>query len=464
MGFYLCLLSFTLCYVAARRSLVSGLIVSLGVGYVFGITRANIPDTASYFIFDSGVLGLYAVQLFRPLTQALKLRVEGLQAWIELLIFWPIVMFFLPAQDLMIRLVGLRTSVFLLPFLLLGARLMPEERYKLALGLAGLNLLALVFAGAEFFIGVQEFFPRNPVTKIIYMSKDVATDLAYRIPACFANAHAYGGAMVVTIPLVAGALLQKHKRQWQINLLVVGLAAAVLGVLLSATRLNFVAVAVLIIVLPFSIKSRISHAFGWIAILLAIGFFVSGVARLQRFTELQNTEMVAERVGWSVNMTFFELAAKYPFGNGLGGGGSSIPSFLQDRLENPVVMENEYARIMLEQGIFGLLLWIAFLTWLFTRPAGDPLDSWREGRRLARWACILAFGTGLIGVGLFVSVPQTCLLLISAGWLAARQSSAALEANQASAFGLATRNRFRFPRKAVFQRNQLSKNPIRISD
>ena len=297
MGFYLCLLSFTLCYVAARRSLVSGLIVSLGVGYVFGITRANIPDTASYFIFDSGVLGLYAVQLFRPLTQALKLRVEGLQAWIELLIFWPIVMFFLPAQDLMIRLVGLRTSVFLLPFLLLGARLMPEERYKLALGLAGLNLLALVFAGAEFFIGVQEFFPRNPVTKIIYMSKDVATDLAYRIPACFANAHAYGGAMVVTIPLVAGALLQKHKRQWQINLLVVGLAAAVLGVLLSATRLNFVAVAVLIIVLPFSIKSRISHAFGWIAILLAIGFFVSGVARLQRFTELQNTEMVAERVG-----------------------------------------------------------------------------------------------------------------------------------------------------------------------
>ena len=163
-------------------------------------------------------------------------------------------------------------------------------------------------------------------------------------------------------------------------------------------------------------------------------------------------------------MTFFELAAKYPFGNGLGGGGSSIPSFLQDRLENPVVMENEYARIMLEQGIFGLLLWIAFLTWLFTRPAGDPLDSWREGRRLARWACILAFGTGLIGVGLFVSVPQTCLLLISAGWLAARQSSAALEANQASAFGLATRNRFRFPRKAVFQRNQLSKNPIRISD
>jgi hypothetical protein len=358
-------------------------------------------------------------------------------------------MFFLPAQDLMIRLVGLRTSIFLLPFLLLGARLLPEERYKLALGLAALNLVALAFAGAEFFIGVQEFFPLNPVTKIIYMSKDVTGDLAYRIPACFANAHAYGGAMVVTVPLVAGALLQKHKRQWQINLLVIGLAAAVLGVLLSATRLNFVAVAVLIIVLTFSIKSRISHAFGWIVILAAIGFFVSGVARLQRFTELQNTEMVTERVGWSVNMNFFELAAKYPFGNGLGGGGSSIPYFLQDRLENPVIMENEYARIMLEQGIFGLLLWIAFLTWLFTRPGSDPFDSWREGRRLARWACLLCFGTALIGIGMFVSVPQTCLLLINAGWLAARQPSSVLEESRAGSPGIATRSRIQLKGEAV---------------
>src|SRR5258707_5897882 len=464
MSVYVCLLSFTLCYVAARRSLVGGLITTVAIGYLFGITRANLPDTASYFIFDSGVLGLYAAQLFRPLTQALKLRLEGLQAWTELLILWPAVMFLFPAQDLMVRLVGLRTSVFLLPFLLLGARLLPEERFKLALGLAALNLVALAFAGAEFFIGVPEFFPRNPVTKIIYMSKDVAADLAYRIPACFANAHAYGGAMVVTIPLVAGALLQKQRRQWQINLLVIGLAAAVLGVLLSATRLNFVAVAILIIVLTFSIKSRISHAFGWITILLAIGFFVSGVARLQRFTELQNTDMVAERVGWSVNMNFFELAVKYPFGNGLGGGGSNIPYFLQDRLTNPVIMENEYARIMLEQGIFGLLLWIAFLTWLLTRPEVDPMDSWHQVRRLARWTCLLVVGTGLVGIGMFVSVPQTCLLLINAGWLAARQRSSALEESRASSPGLANRGRFRLESATGRLRTKLLRTPAQVSE
>ena len=76
---------------------------------------------------------------------------------------------------------------------------------------------------------------------------------------------------------------------------------------------------------------------------------------------------------------------------------------------------------MLEQGLFGLCLWIAFLIWLFTRRDKGYFDSWSQGRRLAWWACLLTFGTGLIGIGILVSVPQTCLLLNNAGWIAARQ-------------------------------------------
>ena len=427
MGFYACLLAFTVCYAAARRSLTAGLLTTLTVGYFFGIVKANVPQTASYFIFDSAVLGLYAAQLFRPLSQALRERVEALQSWTELLIFWPLLVFFMPIQDLLVQLVGLRTAVVFLPFLLIGARLMAAERYKLALGLAALNLVALAFAVAEFFIGVPEFFPRNAVTTIIYMSKDVVGHTAHRIPATFANAHAYGGAMVMTLPLMAGALLQIRKKQWHLMLLLLGLSAAILGVLLSATRLNFVVITALIVVLTFSIKSRISYAFGWIVILGAIALFASGEARLQRVTELQDTEFVKERVGWSVNMTFFELAKNYPLGNGLGGGGSNIPHFLHDRLATPVHMENEYARIMLEQGIFGLLLWIAFLIWLFIRREKGYFDSWSQGRTLAWWACFLAFGTGLIGIGIFVSVPATCLLLMNAGWVGARQKVPALQ-------------------------------------
>jgi hypothetical protein len=411
----------------------------MAVGYIFGISRANLPETASYFIFDAGVLGLFAAQLFRPVTRLMNLKTEGLKLWIELLIFWPLIIFFFPFQDLMVRLVGLRTSIFFLPFLLIGARLDTEERYKLALGLAALNLVALAFGGAEFLIGVPQFFPRNAVTRTIYLSKDLVGHTAFRIPSSFANAHAYAGAMVATIPLMSGALLQKRKQQWHLYLLIMGLGAALLGVLLSAARLHFIAAAILVVVLTFSIKSRISYAFGWIVILGAIALFASGDARLQRITELKDTEVITERVGWSLNMNFFELAAKYPFGNGLGGGGSSIPYFLQDRLKDPIAMENEYARIMLEQGIFGLLLWIAFIIWLSTRLRGNQSDPWHQGRRLAGWATIITFGTGLLGIGLFSAIPQTCLLLINAGWIAAREEIPAVEKESVSAPILTTR-------------------------
>jgi hypothetical protein len=423
MGLYLCLLSFTLCYLVGRRSLVNGLIAVLGVGYLYGITRANVPETVSHFIFDSGVLGFYAALWFRPMTLAQKSRLQPLQIWTEILMLWPVVVFFLPFQDLMIRVVGLRASIFFLPFLLIGAKLMPEERYKLALGIAALNLMALAFAGAEFFLGVESFFPRNQMTRIIYVSKDVSGNTAYRIPSSFANAHAYGGAMFSGIPLLAGALLQQHRKQRHGQLLILGLAAALLGVLLSATRLNFVAAAILIIILTFSIKSRIGYAFGWIVIMVVIGMFVAGETRLQRYTQLQNAEMVKERIVGSVNMNFLELATQYPFGNGLGGGGTSIPQFLQDRIANPVGMENEYARIMLEQGIFGLCLWIGFIIWVLTRRQGNRFDSWRHGGRLAWYACAISFGVGLLGTGLFTSIPQTCLLLINVGWVATRQQA-----------------------------------------
>lgn len=120
-------------------------------------------------------------------------------------------------------------------------------------------------------------------------------------------------------------------------------------------------------------------------------------------------------------MNFFEIGAQYPFGNGLGGGGTSIPYFLQGRIINPVMMENEYARLMLEQGILGLLIWIAFILWLTLRRDRNPNDSWYLGRHLALVACAASFATGLIGIGLLTSVPYSSLLFLVVGWVAARQ-------------------------------------------
>jgi hypothetical protein len=121
-------------------------------------------------------------------------------------------------------------------------------------------------------------------------------------------------------------------------------------------------------------------------------------------------------------MDFFEVAAKYPFGNGLGGGGTSIPYFLRQRITNPVLMENEYARIMLEQGIMGLLMWIAFIFWLLSRRDRDRSDSWYIGRRLAWISCGTFFLTAVMGTGLLTSIPLTSLFLLLAGWIGAAQT------------------------------------------
>jgi hypothetical protein len=418
---YLCLLSFAFCYWAGRRSLVNGLVAVLGVGYVYGITRANVPETFSHFIFDAGVVGLYATQLFRQLTPRQEYMVSPLRPWLEFLIVWPMLLFLIPIQDLSIQFVGLRGSIFLLPLILLGARLEQEERYRLALWIAGLNLLAFLFASAEFFFGINQFFPRNRVTEIVYMSKIGVGQTAHRIPATFANAHAYGGTMVVGLPLLLGALVQKHKANWQLQLLLLGLTSAILGILMSAARIHFLVACTLVIVATFSLRSRFGYALSWLIMLCGIGWVASGQQRLQRFMELGNAETVAERVSWSVNMNFFEIAAKYPFGNGLGGGGTSVPYFLQGLIVNPVAMENEYARIMLEQGILGLVIWVAFILWLLTRWQESRHNTWYLGRRLAWVACASFFAAGLLGTGLFTSVPQTCLFLLLAGWVGARQ-------------------------------------------
>jgi len=421
MSQLLCLLALVITFFAARHSLVAGLCAALSVGYAYGITRANLPDPYSHFVFDAAVLGLYCAQLFSRLTRLQENRVQALKPWLGVLIAWPLLVFLIPNQDLLIRLVGLRGNIFLLPFIIIGARLENREKYNFAIWLAILNVCAFAFATSEFFVGVERFFPRNEVTRLIYASKDVAGYSAYRIPATFLGSHAYAGSMVMALPLLIGALQQTRKEVLHKLVLLVAVIVSLLGVLMAASRLHFVTAAIIVIVAVFSMKSRISHLLGWVLILSAIGWLAFGEERLQRFTELQNTQMVSERIAGSVNMNFFEAAATYPFGNGLGGGGTSIPYFLQNRIEKPVIIENEYARVLLELGLVGLALWVAFIVWLLIRPQPARSDPWFVGRRLAWVTCAAYFATGLIGTGLLTSIPQTCLLFLSMGWVGAQQ-------------------------------------------
>ena len=413
----LCAVAFLACLQMGRRSLVAGLCALVTVGYVYGIVRANLPDGFSHLIFDAGVLGLYAAQFRLSQPRWQFSRSEDLRNWVTVLIAWPVVLFAVPWQDPLIQLVGLRGSIFLLPFLLLGARITGDDVYKLALWLSVLNLVAAALAGVQFFVGVEPFFPRNAITETIYRSKDLAGYTAYRIPSSFSSAHAYAGTMVMTIAIIGGAWIQGHYGKWQGRLMSAALFVSMLAVFMSATRLNALMLFALILTTVFTGKLPGAYRFRWIVLLLVVAYLVGGDERLQRFRTLQDPEFLADRFAGSVNLSFMELVREYPLGNGLGGGGTSVPYFLQHRIRNVVIMENEYARILLETGLPGLVMWTLFLVWAFTRRQVRSTDMFYLGRRLSLVACACAFATGFIGLGLFTSVPMTMLVLLLTGWI-----------------------------------------------
>lgn len=137
-----------LAFIAARRSLVAGLLAVLGIGYAYGILRANLPEASSHFILDAAVVGVYSAQLLHLLGAARNPEFLHLKLWVGALVLWPILPFLIPFQDPLIQLVGLRGNIFLLPFLLIGARLGREELHPLALEVAVLNLLAFLMRKA----------------------------------------------------------------------------------------------------------------------------------------------------------------------------------------------------------------------------------------------------------------------------------------------------------------------------
>jgi hypothetical protein len=410
----ICCFCFVTTFTLTRRSPVYGLAASIGLGYVFGALRANILDTFAFLIWDSSVLGLYASYFSRRPSPEEISNTAGLRLWVGVLILWPVLLTIVPVQYPLVQIVGLRANIFMLPALLIGARLKAEELDKLAHVLAGLNLLALGLAGAEYFLGLEKFFPRNQVTELIYNSRDVAGFTAFRIPAFFVNAHAYAGTMVITIPFILGAWV-RESRGWRKNLLSAGMMAAILGVFLAASRSHTIVLCALMTFALFSGKLRLLSRASLVVMLACVGWLVSSNERMQRFTTLLDTEALTERVSQSINLPFMEAALEYPFGVGIGGGGTNIPYFLKDLILEPVAAENEYVRIMLETGILGLGMWVLFILWMATRRFIVPIES-TVGGRLAWFVTTAYFAMACMGTGLLTSAPQSLILLLASGW------------------------------------------------
>ena len=415
-----CFGAFLLCFLAGNRSLKTGLLSVVAVGYAYGILRANFPDIWTYLMFDAAVIGLYVSQLWRPLPYEQRVRLHDLQLWIAALIAWPVLLFIMfPGANPLVELVGLRANVFFLPFLLLGGRLNYDDIADIALALAAFNLAVVGVGVVEFFVGIEPFYPVNEVTEIIYKSKDLVGRTAYRIPATFSSAHAFAGTMVMTVPLLVGAWSQTHREKWHGALLGAGIIVTLTGVFMAAARVHMITAAILVAIV--TVTGRLGGK-QWLPLAVAIavvGYVVAGDERLQRFTTLQDTGFLAERWEGSVNDGFFDIVGEYPLGNGLAGGGTSVPYFLRGDWQPGPVMENEYARIVLELGLPGLALWMLFVLWVLTRWPSRLRDSWLLGRRLGWVTWAVAFFSGLLGMGLLNSVPQTILMLTAMGWYAA---------------------------------------------
>jgi hypothetical protein len=421
MGLTLCLVGFFASFLLGRRSLAAGLGGVFSTGYLYGILRANYLDSFAHFIFDAAVLGFYLSRIGVRLRSGTAARITPLRSWVIALLAWSGIMFLLPLQHPLIQLVGLRGNAFLLPFLLIGGQLQTDDARRLSVWLAALNLVALSFATAQFFLGVAMFFPVNAVTEIIYKSNDVADYTAYRIPATFANAHAYAGAMIGTIPWLVGGLIEPGRSAPTRVLVLAGVGAALLGVFLTATRVTLIVLFVQLVVATFSGRIRGFSWIGWLLILGGVAYVVSGEERLQRFLTLQDTDKVFDRFEGSVNLSFWDLMLRYPMGNGMGAGGTSIPYFLQHLITNPVGMENEYSRILLEQGLVGLGLWIAFICWVLTRPRPAKGDPWFLGLRLLWFTAAGSFALSVLGTGLMTAIPQSALLFLGVGFMVARR-------------------------------------------
>jgi hypothetical protein len=78
-------------------------------------------------------------------------------------------------------------------------------------------------------------------------------------------------------------------------------------------------------------------------------------------------------------------------------------------------MENEYSRIMLEQGVPGLVLFLAFVTWYVKqkRSKGDP-DYFLK--TFIFFSTFTTIATAFIGIGMMTSIPGTAFLLLGLGY------------------------------------------------
>lgn len=420
MEFLFPLAAFTAALIAIRHSLGLGFAVVCAVGYFSGVIRANYLGVFTTFMFDFAVFGLYVGFFLGRSNELRGLWERPSGKWTLTLIGWPAALTLLPFNDYLVQVAALRATVWFLPVMLIASRLTAKDLSIFVRAIAVLNLFALAGGIYVYLYGVESLYPVNVITRIIYNSRDVSGG-NHRIPSTFLNAHAYGGTMLGSLALLMDRVFGPKVSIFDRWLAAAGVVAAVIGILMCAARQPMVTLAVAALITFFC--TRFNLQVGLVAVALVVALIIAGLIdeRLHRGTStFQATDIVSGRIQVSANEQFLDLFLRYPLGAGMGSSvGTSIPYFLlAARPTKAIGMENEYCRILIDQGWMGLIIWLGFLVWLFRRPLMLNLSKpWAIGLTIIYAFCLTGWLTAFIGTGMLASIPGAFLLLMHMGLL-----------------------------------------------
>ena len=226
----LCVVAFLACVYMGRKSLVAGLCTLMAVGYAYGIVRANLPDGFSHLIFDAGTLGPLCRAARRGVSRVAAHAVRGRAQLADRAD---------RVADGAVRhaLAGSADSAGRparqhLPAAVRAARLAAHRRRRLQAGAVVRRAerrrrRCWPPSSSPSASSRSSRATPSPISSIA--ARTSRTTPRYRIPSSFANAHSYAATMVLTIVIIAGAWVQGHHGKWQPRLMGAGLLASVLG-------------------------------------------------------------------------------------------------------------------------------------------------------------------------------------------------------------------------------------------
>ncbi len=238
--------SFLACLLAGSRSLKLGLCAIIGVGYIYGIARANYPDTWTYLMFDLGAIGslhraaLEADDAGSARRVARPPDLAGDPDWVA-----RAAVHCLPHATIRLcRPSASGPTCSCCHSCCFGARLTNDDLKDLALFLAVLNLAAVALGTVEFFIGIEPFFPMNEVTEIIYKQPGPRRPHGLSHPLVVLERSRLRGrdgddAAGARRRLEADA----RTANWESPLLASAVVASFLGVFMAAARTHMITVA-----------------------------------------------------------------------------------------------------------------------------------------------------------------------------------------------------------------------------